>query len=83
MPSERFGFVLQQSDDTIMRLNLNTRFAVHTRFRRVFDNHHNRKHRAEMTHYGVKILKFNAARCNLSFAFWTARPKSGFCAAKF
>ena len=29
MPPARFGFVLQQSDDAIMRLNLIARFAAH------------------------------------------------------
>ena len=76
MPSERFGFVLQQSDDTIMRLNLNTRFAVHTRFCRIM--YGCRKHRAETIRYRIKILKFNATRRNLSFAFYIACPKSGF-----
>ncbi|EEV18096.1 hypothetical protein CAMGR0001_0851 [Campylobacter gracilis RM3268] len=45
--------------------------------------HHNRKHRAETIRCCVKILKFNAARRNLSFAFYTTSPKSGFYTAKF
>jgi len=65
----------------VMRLNLIARFAVHTRFRRIM--YGCRKHRAETIRYRIKILKFNAACCNLSFALYTASSKSGFCAAKF
>ena len=79
MPSERFVFVLQQSDDAVMRPNLIARFAVHTRFRRIMYGCHNAGAEQKRS---ASALKFNSA-WRLSFAFYTTSPKSGFYAAKF
>ena len=62
-----------------VRLNLIARFSVHARGFVVYctaaANTEQKRPAA--------ALKFNATRSNLSFAFYTASPKSGFYAAKF
>ncbi|WP_297950114.1 hypothetical protein [uncultured Campylobacter sp.] len=64
-----------------MRLNLIVRFAVHARSFVVYCMA--AASAEQKLRCRIKILKFNAARRNLSFAFYTVRPKSGFYVAKF
>ena len=64
--------------DTAMRLNLIARFAAHTRFCRLLYGCRNRERIAETTHYGVKILKFNATRCNLGLRFVLRAQRADF-----
>ena len=70
------GLLPRQMHDAVMQLNLIVRFAVHTQFRCV--SYGCRKHRAETTHYGVKILKFNATRCNLGLRFVLRAQRADF-----
>lgn len=73
---------------TKRRRNYTTKFnrslcGAYTRFCRIMYGCRNRERRAETTHYGVKILKFNAAHCNLGLRFVLRAQRADFMPLNF